>query len=227
MKNVWDTGRWANEREVNFDYMTHNIFKKIKNKIKIKNRNFLELGSGLGRLSYLLKKSYAKKITLIDNSKKAINISENFFKSKKITNFKIIKKDILRYNKSEKYDVVFSSGVVEHFKGRERFLIIKKHLDFCKKDCLIIHPSDNLYNRLFNNFPLAIKLYGYQKSFSENEIEKYLKKFKKIKKIEHEKFHFFYTVPILHNIKWLNNFIEKFKFFKKISGLTLTHAKLY
>lgn len=207
--------------------MTYNIFEKIKKRIKIKNKNFLELGSGLGRLSYLCAKNFANKVTLVDNSEKANTLAKKFFLKKKIKNFKLIKQNILNLKKNYKYDIVFSSGLIEHFKKKNRFLIIKKHIDLCKKDCLIIHPSDNLYNKLFNMFPLAIKLYGFQKSFSISEIEKYLNKLSKIKKIEHEKFHFFYTVPFFHNIKWLNNFIDKFKILKYFSGLTITHIKLY
>jgi 2-polyprenyl-3-methyl-5-hydroxy-6-metoxy-1,4-benzoquinol methylase len=225
-KNVWDEGRWANQEEISFDYMTYNIFEKIKKRIKIKKKNFIELGSGLGRLSYLCAKNFANKITLIDNSEKAIALTKKYFKKKKIINFKIIKENILKLKKNNKYDVVFYSGVIEHFKKKNRFLIIKKHIDLCKKDCLIIHPTDNLYNKLFNVFPLAVKLYGFQKSFSKSEIEEYLNRLSRIKKIEHEQFHFFYTVPILHNIKWLNNFIDKFKILKYFSGLTITHIKL-
>jgi cyclopropane fatty-acyl-phospholipid synthase-like methyltransferase len=225
-KNLWDEGRWANQEEIHFDYMTCNIFEKIKKRIKIKNKNFIELGSGLGRLSYLCAKKSAKKVTLVDNSEKAIALSKKFFLKKKIINFKLIKQNILNLKKIDKYDVVFSSGVIEHFKKKNRFLIIKKHIDLCKSDCLIIHPSDNLYNKLFNNFPPAVKLYGFQKSFSKSEIEEYLHRLTGIKKIEHEQFHFFYTVPFFHNIKWLNNFIDKFKILKYFSGLTITHVKL-
>ena len=40
-KNLWDEGRWANQQEIHFDYMTYNIFEKIKKRIKIKNKNFI------------------------------------------------------------------------------------------------------------------------------------------------------------------------------------------
>jgi 2-polyprenyl-3-methyl-5-hydroxy-6-metoxy-1,4-benzoquinol methylase len=118
--------------------MTYNIFEKIKKRIKIKNKNFIELGSGLGRLSYLCARKTAKKVTLVDNSEKAIALSKKFFLKKKIRNFKLINQNILNLKKIKKYDVVFSSGVIEHFKKKNRFLIIKKHIDLCKKDCLIM-----------------------------------------------------------------------------------------
>ena len=77
-KNVWDEGRWANQEEISFDYMTYNIFEKIKKRIKIKKKNFIELGSGLGRLSYLCAKNFANKIILVDNSEKAIALTKKY-----------------------------------------------------------------------------------------------------------------------------------------------------
>ena len=139
--------------------------------------------------------------------------------------YEIINAEIINLPSKHKADIVFSSGVIEHFKENERFEIIKKHIELAKEDCVIVHPTDNLYQRIFNKFPLSVKLYGYQKSFSDSEINKYIESFLEVKNYTHAKFHTFYTVPLLHNNEKINRFFDEKKFLKLNPSLTITHIK--
>ena len=222
--NVWDKGRWSFVKEVKFDFMTNYIFRHMQEAISIEGKTFVELGSGLGRLSYLLLKAGAKKVILVDSSSKAVSLTQQVFKGESPEGFELVQEDLFEYEPKEKIDVSFSSGVIEHFKDGTRFDIIKKHIDVAAECSLILHPTDTPYATFFNNFPVSIKLYGYQESFSDKEMDDYLDRLDKVKSHYHKRFHTFYTVPFLHNFGALNEFIDPMS--SRLGGFTLTKASL-
>ena len=63
-ENVWDKVRWSLSKEIKFDFMTKYIYEYISKYVSFKNKTALELGSGLGRLSYLASNDHAEKVTL-------------------------------------------------------------------------------------------------------------------------------------------------------------------
>ena len=225
-KNVWDSGRWAYVKQVKFDFMTKYIFEYMSNSVSFNNNQILELGAGLGRLSFLALENKPAKVTLIDSSKKALSLSKILFQKKPNKSYEIIDSDLFNFLPDEKYDIVFSSGLIEHFQGADRFKIIEKHISLSRKDCVIIHPTDTLYARWFNKFPLSIKLYGFQKSFSEKEINNYLDSIPRVISYKHKKFHTFYTIPLLHNCDRLNRMFDARPFGISNGGQTITHIKV-
>lgn len=225
-KNIWDEGKWAEVNEVNFDFMTLYIFEKMAAAASFYKKRVLELGCGTGRLSYLALKNGAAHVTLVDSSFKATALAQSLFAAEDPQQFAIIQSDIFEYGTNDRYDLVFSSGLIEHFQGTDRARIVKKHLDMSSAGCLIIHPSDTLYASVFNRLPQAIKLYGFQQSFSENEISSYLMADSRVENFANMRFHPFYTVPVLHNFETLNRTIDRVGGGKSMGGLTLTSIKL-
>ena len=69
-------------------------------------------------------------------------------------------------------------------------------------------------------------LYGFQKSYSIEEINGYLRPLVSLKHVSHNTFHLFYTVPFLHNSEKLNRLVDKNIFSRVRKGLTITHIKL-
>ena len=103
----------------------------------IKQLNVVELGAGCGYMSALMAK-IVNKITLIDYSDSAIEISKVFFNSLGISNVEYINANVLDlpdylYNS---YDVSMSFGLAEHFRNNDRKIIIKSHFDLLKKNGL-------------------------------------------------------------------------------------------
>ena len=219
-KNIWDSGRWKFVNEIKFDFMTKYIHEHISRCVSFENKTTIELGSGLGRLSYLALNDNAEKVTMVDSSSKAIEISKKLFAEVSSKKYEIINSNILGISTDHKADIVFSSGVIEHFKKNERFEIIKKHIELTKQECVIVHPTDNIYQTIFNKFPLSVKLYGYQKSFSDSEINKYIESFLEVKNYSHAKFHTFYTVPLLHNNEKINRIFDKKRFLRRCGSLS-------
>lgn len=224
--NVWDSGRWSFVARVSIDFMTKYIMEHMLSCVSLENKTVLELGAGTGRLSYLALKQKAKKVTLVDSSKKAISLSQQLFSGQTSDSYEIVESNVFDFSPQTKYDLVFSSGLVEHFKDEDRLSIIRKHVEWAIQNCIIVHPTDSLYSRCFNRLPLSVKLYGFQKSFSDKEMNGYIGSLVNMKRFSHVRFQPFYTVPFLHNNEVLNRLLDRTACGRKFGGLTLTHIEV-
>lgn len=85
----------------------------------------LELGSGSGRLSlWLSKKLPVSEIVLVDSNEKMLRKSKRIFSQAKIP-VRFIKKDVRLLNLKEKFHLVHSAGLLEHFSPEEQISIIQ------------------------------------------------------------------------------------------------------
>jgi len=223
--NVWDQGRWLKENHVCIDFMTRYILKHMLSFVDIKGKTTIELGCGTGRLSYLLLEQGAAHVTLVDSSRKALELSAGLFSHVDPERYTILDADILNLDRNTQYDLTFSSGVIEHFKHEDRFEIIKAHVDASRSHCLIGHPTATLYNKLFCIFPPAIKLYGFQKPFSFAEIDEYINRIERVASFEHRRFHPCYTMPGLHNFRLLNELLDSASGYR-VGGQAMTHIQI-
>jgi len=102
-----------------------------KNKLKI--NKSIELGAGTGQMSLILKKlGLVKEVYLVDIEKSALEIAKRLFAkfNEKCT---IIHSDMfkLKYKKDE-FDLCFSGGLIEHFKGKQQDEVIQIHANLAK-----------------------------------------------------------------------------------------------
>lgn len=153
MHDLWDSywkSSWTSSWEKVFRKILSEVyFSLIKDfSGELKEKKILELGSGTGLISGKLAE-FGAEVTLIDSSIEALNIAKKNFQFLKVKgNF--ICEDILALNKKSlenKFDIVFSEGLVEHFSGKERQEIFNLHEKFAKKDggkIFIVIP--NKYN---------------------------------------------------------------------------------
>lgn len=226
LRNVWDEGRWKGVANVSVDFTTEYILERMVSCVSPERKTVVELGAGTGRLSYMLRKHGAAKVTLVDNSRRALELSRRLFEGEPAGTYEIIDADALGYSSPQRYDLVFSSGLIEHFEDGQRFEIIKRHVDLTAQDCIIVHPSNRLYNRVFDRTPMAIRLYGFALTYAEEEINSYLARLDRVRRVSHERFHFFYTVPLLHNRPWLARSCERTFLGNAWGGLVLTHIRV-
>lgn len=102
----------------------------------IPGEKILELGSGTGRNSlYLASTRKAKSVTLLDFSEKALSRAQVDSYPCPIRK---IHKNLLKFSPGERYDFVHSTGLIEHFTGRQRSLVIKKHSQCARSGGLIM-----------------------------------------------------------------------------------------
>lgn len=224
--NVWDKGRWSLERTVRFDFMTRYILEHLLDWTDVRGRTIVELGAGTGRLSYRALQAGAAHATLVDSSSRAMLLAQRLFSDVDEGSYALKAEDILTHSTTASYDIALSSGTIEHFSGDNRRRIIHKHIEMASRECLIIHPGATLYALFFNNFPLSIWLYGYQKSFTKEEITTLAYEHPAVKSVDHKVFYPFYTVPLLHNSESVNRWIDSHAGGRWFGGLVLTRMTI-
>lgn len=89
-----------------------------------KEANILDVGCGIGALTYDLAKK-AQKVIGIDNDKNSIEFAKKRFNKK---NIKYIHANVLNYKFNENFDFIILSNVLEHIKNRYKFLNKLKQL---------------------------------------------------------------------------------------------------
>lgn len=96
-------------------------------------KEFIEIGGFPGTFAIYFKKFKNYKVTLLDYfiEEKHVNdlLQVNGFSKSDIT---ILEADLFNHQLSLKYDLVFSSGLIEHFEDTKN--VISKHIDFLKSD---------------------------------------------------------------------------------------------
>jgi cyclopropane fatty-acyl-phospholipid synthase-like methyltransferase len=134
MKTDWDTYH-RNCRQLTVgripQYFHWKAYRFLLNKIDYNKKiSILELGSGTG-LNSLRMCEYLDigKVTLVDSNPSALRMSRKLLSKFQIEK-KFVETDVSEYQADERYDIVHSHGLIEHFSFSERNSLIKKHIDF-------------------------------------------------------------------------------------------------
>jgi len=170
------------------------IFKELIRYIKVRDKEIIELGCGRGILSFLMANNGAKTVNLVDFSEEALNIARKLFVD--LNNVEFIKSDIFHFDELKKYDIVFSSGVAEHFADKLREEIIYRHLRMTKDIAIIVVPARPHFNTIRHRKRRVIALYGWQYSFSKEEINKIIRKYGDYDIIHNQRFYPLYGVNL-------------------------------
>ena len=213
------------ESEIYFKHFYKNkssknfIFNKRKEIVlsQIKNNygNILDIAAGSGEISSsIIDNNNFNEITLIDISKKMLNLAKIKINSRKNINF--INDDFFNYEFKNKFDYVISLGILAHISNTDDFF--KKISDFSKKDSKIVLQSSledfltNKINKIFFS-KRYFKKNDYRINFiKEGELKNYFKKYG-FEIIFEQKYSL--SIPILDNyIPTFNFYIEKI--FEKI-----------
>ena len=154
----------------------------LKDYIKV--NSFCELGCGGSSLLVKIAR-YSKRVVGIDYSKKALKKSIHLFNKKGIKNAKFIMDDCMNLKIKERFDSVWSQGLIEHFDDPAK--IIQEHLKIAKSkgNIIISVPSKYSYMHLWylltrpmlfrKLWPWTDQIFFTKKSFA-NELNKYCNK---------------------------------------------------
>jgi cyclopropane fatty-acyl-phospholipid synthase-like methyltransferase len=219
-KHNWDRC-WEESPTAEFDFLTRLIFKEMEDSVSFRGRSVLELGCGTGRLSFLAMQSGASEVTLVDSSHKAIGIAQQLFHG--IENVEILEGDFRSLQLDRSYDIVFSSGVVEHFSTGEIEEVVKLHQRYSRETVLTIVPAAPHYNNLRMKKPEAIRLYGWQKPLTGSRMAT-LFSGAGIDMMINRKFYPLYAVPRLNRIQFLDRMLRPLE--GLIGGLLITAGRV-
>jgi len=176
LKRTWDKVAETYNMDVSVGEieLSKEILEILKSLKISKKSKFIEAGSGSGHLSGLIaKKGYDT--TLLDISDKALAKSKKFFSNQKITGT-FIEADLLNLSKQKipTYDVVWNSGVMEHFNNHELYEIFSGLKRIARKYLLIIVPNPESVPYLLFRFKLMRnKLWSFGTEYLRNDYEKY------------------------------------------------------
>ena len=124
---------------------THEKMLSLINNLNIpKNSKVVDFGSGTGRTLAILKIKYPQAIG-IDNSKMSLDISSKVYDFKLGRDLKEM--DCMNtYFKDKEIDLVFSEGLLEHFKQKDLERLIKEMCRVSKKYIILLQPSFLFFN---------------------------------------------------------------------------------
>lgn len=145
-----------------------------------KNKKILEVGSGSGTASGYLAKEGAE-VYLVDTSGKALAFSRKYFKENGLR-AKFFQQDAFKIKfHPNRFDVVFSGGLLEHFVDDQKIFLIKKMWEIIKPGGILLISVPNCRNW---PFMIAKKLllwrgkwsFGYEDELSVSRLKKLAQK---------------------------------------------------
>jgi len=194
------------------------IFFEINKIVKeIRNKKYLECGSGIGEISITIAEEGGT-VYMLDTSIEALKISEKFFSDRKLSGNFIHASIFDIPFENNLFDVVWNAGVLEHFKFDDQVTAIKEMSRVCKNDGLII---------TFNPYSKAIfyrigKFFAEKKGVWEFGEEYPVKTFKKqteVLNLEIVNEYSFFFEPQITFIKYASNMLfYVIKFLYKLTG---------
>ncbi len=108
-------------------------------------KRLLELGAGTGTISELLTRETGVAVTLLDNNPEA----QRLFRKLAGRHGEYVFCDAFEYAPAEPFDIVFSDGLIEHFREPERKRILEAHRRLAKAGghAIVFVPKDSWFVR--------------------------------------------------------------------------------
>jgi len=139
---------WTKSWEINYGTAMYRIYVRVIERtylrllenIDLRNPSILELGAGSGVHSlHMAKRLLAREVTLVDNNPKALEIAKKLFSTSDLdAKVSFLNTDIRTLELDQKFDIVHSEGVLEHFYGSKRVGVFEKHHQFCEATGIVI-----------------------------------------------------------------------------------------
>lgn len=103
----------------------------------LRSPRIIELGCGSGRTSLALAKLLRGSVTLVDNSEAAMVKAKRIFRDQGVR-VKFIMRDLFSIEATEKYDIVHSEGLIEHFDQERLNKLVGLHRELVRDGGYVI-----------------------------------------------------------------------------------------
>lgn len=153
--------RWLGDNPHLMSIALGDVLRKLLKDVKLPvSPSVLELGAGTGFLTRMLLTLYGGTGLLVDNCMTPFEAYEKI-KSPGDLSIQYRVEDFFRLDFSERFDVVCSFGVIEHFENKNEVLAV--HKKFVKENgiLILIVPMDSLLTRIYYEVHPEINL-GYR-----------------------------------------------------------------
>ena len=116
----WDR-LWSLLDEVVVDDLDREVWLNLASHVDFRGRSLLELGCGRGLLSRFAFAAGARSATLVDRAPEALRIARGLLADAPGAEF--VQSDVLGYEGGRRFDIVLSSGLLEHFEENEVYTL--------------------------------------------------------------------------------------------------------
>jgi SAM-dependent methyltransferase len=137
-ENYWKSFSPA---EIGLKNQFQSLFEGVKNGDD--SLSFIEIGGFPGTFAIYFKKFKSYKVSLLDYFV-SLPVIESLLSKNKLDNkdLEVIESDFFTYESPKKYDLVFSSGFIEHFEDTKN--VISKHVDLLSDNGTLLVTLPNL-----------------------------------------------------------------------------------
>lgn len=163
--DVWD--RTWRSRSFEVDVTSRALAEATFGRGAVRGKSVLELGCGNGRLSRLALDFGARDVTLVDFSPEALRSARRVLGDDPRAEY--LEADLLALDLPRRYDFVFSSGVIEHFRGNDFARAVQAHVQSSSDRLAIIVPTWPHLNSLRCRVPAIERKYGWQRPLRLSE----------------------------------------------------------
>lgn len=164
--NYWDENAVKISLPVKYDHESSISSKELDNIfVKVlpvgRQYRFIELGCAPGGWMYYFATRFKFNVFGIDFAPSGVSATRKNLKLLSIEAV-VLQGDLLDYSHKNKYDIVFSAGLIEHFRADKLESIISKHLEIVNHGGYVIISVPNLrgfnyyYQRLLNKDNISI-----------------------------------------------------------------------
>jgi SAM-dependent methyltransferase len=146
------------------------ILKRIARHVALEDLDVLELGAGEGNLSYHALCAGARRITLVDFSGEAFERARPLFARWPADKVSFVAANLLDLDLGQQFDLVMSSGVVEHFADNDLARCIERHTAHSRRHVAVCIPSDTAFNRIRARDPHTHALFGFWQTIPDETL---------------------------------------------------------
>jgi cyclopropane fatty-acyl-phospholipid synthase-like methyltransferase len=190
------------------------IFEEISREIDIKGQEILELGCGRCELLRLAAEQGARRVIGVDMSGEAIKLAARMLNG---FEHELIQSDFFKLAPEPRADIVWSSGVVEHYRGDRLLEIIKLHRQISRKYVVIVVPASPHWNNIRMRQKKMIAQFGWQQPLSKRRL-KNLGFQAGLKMLGIRRFMTEYWIPSKFIRSYIYSFQNRFAWFDQLLG---------
>jgi SAM-dependent methyltransferase len=159
----WDS-LWSQVQDISVVGLDREIWRQLSGSICFRQKSVLELGCGRGLQSRFALEAGARCATLVDSSPEALRLAQLLLSD--VGDVAFVQQDLLQFRAERKFDIVLSSGVVEHFRGEELQRCLQVHRDHARELVAIVVPSTPHVNELCCRTRRFRDTFGYERPIS-------------------------------------------------------------
>lgn len=168
------TRKHLEESQFKMTFCLRALMKQLLEGLEIHEPKVLELGAATGLLTRFLVNQYGGRGVLVDNNQDSYESFLTINNKDEYKNIDYVLKDLFQLQLEEKFDLVCSFGLIEHFQDKKP--VMDAHKKFVEEDgyVLILVPQDTLLSRVFFEVHPEQNL-GYRELLTEKEVKRILK----------------------------------------------------